>query len=1247
MKKSLTFILIMLIVVTKLSLVTSALEGEFNSDNVTFNIEGIKVNQNEHHIAIILNDITSTFLKDSIYGYSYNLEFEFNGNEGVTTRSINNNCFYQDEFQLPNEIYTSIWLRDAFPITNYKTLIPGQEQEVLISFDKYEKETFNHLDSFSVPMITEPNVEFGMYTDFYPLEGVDYKIEYRVYSNVDGILTLQVLANDLYDETAIFIDDYGMHPWIEMHGESYYELFIGDIFTDEGFIATDTEDGDLTDEVIVSIYNYWTNSYVEEVSTLEAGYYQIEYLVYDSFGNQARQYRNINVQQDPRIPERKGSFEETEATMMIESIDITDTMLNVHYLYTGEINEDHRLTVQFNFNIEGNDNWPYISAESEITTERGVVSFNLDRLVLEPNVPAISADSIGTLGAYLYENDYSWKHIGSLQIREFEYLIDEISYVADYQLGSSLTYTVTNNESGALAIRVQNDSNNPDASYIWDLNHNSNGSLSDNFLNIQVQKVVINKDLGVIEIEYIQESDFSNESGDLELNLYTHFQANPSKDNEWNEWIYVSDRGELATSGVFKLPLKNAVQRQNMKAVYTELEDWNGNIVPNEYTIGFSINNYDNTSGWENYGYYSVNALLYTGDIYEVVDGQESISSDLSYTVGSLTYSLRSDDNNILRVSVSNSNYDEEAEFDHSIHNDFNWLEHNTFEITNLRINENKFEIDYQFNIDESITLDNGSYNLNVYTESEPCYTKECVNISLWGYDYLGEVNDDLGVLKTSGTISLEMTESNITSWYSYNLAAIENKLAEIKVDLSYWNSETYSYGYASFKPELTGTVLEEALTYKLKPYNDDEGTIDFTWQKNSDNLLELSWVNNFYDPEAPLEVPIPDKINISEIKLTEKFVSDRYATGAVNEEKEEEWSYFTILVEMEERLSGGLKLSDDPYDYNSWVGYAEGKYGEINYYSLFYNLGGIEDKRIYLEHWNHSTGEQEYIPLAYDGPEVIFKNNAFKEFSPMQHTKEQRIRMYSDEDGFLRISTEEIKAEANIVTYENNFDINVVWQRLGYYGEFNITEGETTVGNEEYLTEMYANFATKIELSEDGGETWTTIREVNFYDAEFNETEDRAQLIEDYMASSYTFGESTGLTLLPNTTYKIKISISSDYKNDSTNGELNKENPDEINTDNIELGITYDEVIYEQEITTGSYKIAEVIIDEETEVVVKEDGTIVVIVKSGDLEVTDDKIPEEQEQMDTTVKDQVNEENSAISSSAQTSYENQQTGGN
>ncbi len=1208
------------------------------SSGLFYQFKEIEVNQDLGFVTIRLNNVQASFSEGIEYEFMQVLDWQFNDeNSGVQIVQRTETIYHTEWHPLGDELSIYAWLRDTEAWSNFQALIPGQEHQINIIVNEYSGVTL--VNSGVQPVVTLPDQDLGTLTEnvTFGEPEISGTIEYNYYSDSSGNVFVKVLSNSVYDVSYVLNTNRGDSPQIELVGDDYIELYVGETYTDSGVTIThygNNVASGLVREVEVDIYDWSINSGVDEIDTSKQGYYQIVYELVDDFGSKSREYRTVNVYHNPTEPVIEGELNDSGMDIIVTGADITSGFLNIHYDITGTISNTNKSKIQFNFSIEGNDTWPWINAENDVINSSGVVSFNLDNIILDPNVPAISTVSSGLIGAYIWEYDATWQHKGSLSINEFTIPVVETSYSV-----GALTYTLMNDEFGALAIKVENSANNPSAKYIWDLQHYSNGSLADNFLDVTVEKVTVNRDLGTIDIEYSQTNDIT-ESGSMEMNLYTHFQAN-GKSSDQNEWLYIADRGDFQTSGVFSLPLKNAVQSQNMSSVFNTVTDWDSEQIPNGGPIGFNLSNYNNTDYyWENLGYYSINALLYSSDVYLLDSGVTTVASgltDFQYQVGSLTYTLDIDSNGILNLFVENSNYVADDKFDHSIRNDFDWLDFDTFEFTAIRIVEDTLEIDYLFNIDESIDLDEGSYNLNVYTEQEECFDNECMHISLWGYNYLGEVSTTSGLNATSGTLVMRMSESNLTSWYQYNLEAIKDRLAtDIKVDLSYWNSETSDYGYASFKPEIKSGILDISVNYELKPYETDDRVVTFTWSKDAEGLLELSWVNGFYDSEATLYVPTPEEVNIVSVKLTEKTV-DKRDPSKTESEIDEVFTYYTILVELEERLSGGLKLNTDPDDYESWVGYAEGKYGEVNYYQLFYGDEPIVDQFLYLEHWGND-GVREYIPLMYSGADVVFKNNAYQEFSPMMPMKEQLIKIYGDENGFLRITAEEIVSKASVITSSGSFDINLTWQRLGDFGNFTMAD-DTGSGTETMY--MYGNFGTIIEISDDAGETWEVIDEFNFYDAEFSDSGLREAYIQEYMQSTYkiTDENTSGISILPNSSYIVRVRVSSDYRNDSTDDRLANDDPDSINFSGIMevILVTYEEIVLLETVTTGAFLTDIVVVDTVTEVIIKADGTVAIVTKTAEVEISTEEIPSQEEEMDNSTVNQADEQNSSMSNSALT----------
>lgn len=76
-------------------------------------------------------------------------------------------------------------------------------------------------------------------------------------------------------------------PKIELYGESTMTLKVGDTYTEPGYIATDKEDGDITNEVVVSGW---------DKKTTTTGSHILVYSVEDSDGHERSKERTIVVE---------------------------------------------------------------------------------------------------------------------------------------------------------------------------------------------------------------------------------------------------------------------------------------------------------------------------------------------------------------------------------------------------------------------------------------------------------------------------------------------------------------------------------------------------------------------------------------------------------------------------------------------------------------------------------------------------------------------------------------------------------------------------------------------------------------------------------------------------------------------------------------------------------------------------------------------------------------------------------------
>lgn len=123
--------------------------------------------------------------------------------------------------------------------------------------------------------------------------------KYEAYDNYDGDLTSKVVYvkenekyylsvtdssnNETRLETDILVSD--EEPTITLKGDSKVYLLVGKKYSEKGYTATDTCDGDLTDKVTVK----------NNVNSSKAGTYQVTYSVTDSSGNKKSVIRQVVV----------------------------------------------------------------------------------------------------------------------------------------------------------------------------------------------------------------------------------------------------------------------------------------------------------------------------------------------------------------------------------------------------------------------------------------------------------------------------------------------------------------------------------------------------------------------------------------------------------------------------------------------------------------------------------------------------------------------------------------------------------------------------------------------------------------------------------------------------------------------------------------------------------------------------------------------------------------------------------------
>jgi LAS superfamily LD-carboxypeptidase LdcB len=78
-------------------------------------------------------------------------------------------------------------------------------------------------------------------------------------------------------------------PVITLKGNSNVTLYLNNTYSDEGAVATDNYDGDITDKIVIS----------GTVDNKKVGKYEITYTVKDTTGNETSIVRTINVKEKP------------------------------------------------------------------------------------------------------------------------------------------------------------------------------------------------------------------------------------------------------------------------------------------------------------------------------------------------------------------------------------------------------------------------------------------------------------------------------------------------------------------------------------------------------------------------------------------------------------------------------------------------------------------------------------------------------------------------------------------------------------------------------------------------------------------------------------------------------------------------------------------------------------------------------------------------------------------------------------
>ena len=146
--------------------------------------------------------------------------------------------------------------------------------------DLYDEEGFSAFDNYD-----------GDITDKVIREEKDGIVTYTVSDSAGNIATVErvIVYNDI------------VAPVITLNGNADINVSIGNEYIEEGYVALDDCDGDITDKVITE----------GNVDTTIPGSYKIEYKVQDSYGNTCSVIRNISVADyEPPTITLKGSKKE-------------------------------------------------------------------------------------------------------------------------------------------------------------------------------------------------------------------------------------------------------------------------------------------------------------------------------------------------------------------------------------------------------------------------------------------------------------------------------------------------------------------------------------------------------------------------------------------------------------------------------------------------------------------------------------------------------------------------------------------------------------------------------------------------------------------------------------------------------------------------------------------------------------------------------------------------------------------------
>lgn len=126
-----------------------------------------------------------------------------------------------------------------------------------------------------------------------------------------------IMCSNVYKTSGYKDEDANYKPVIKLNGKSKISIYVGDTYVDEGATASDKEDGDLTDSIVIE----------NNVDTSKSGKYTVKYTVEDSSGNKSSKKREVNVK------EKETTTTTTETTTTAKTTTTTTTTVRVTTTY--------------------------------------------------------------------------------------------------------------------------------------------------------------------------------------------------------------------------------------------------------------------------------------------------------------------------------------------------------------------------------------------------------------------------------------------------------------------------------------------------------------------------------------------------------------------------------------------------------------------------------------------------------------------------------------------------------------------------------------------------------------------------------------------------------------------------------------------------------------------------------------------------------------------------------------------------